>query len=89
MQFTTKALDEMDRDGIREIEVAESIVNARRIHKVLRAHAPGSVRREKLYVIKGYDYDGTFIYTKGKIVKEKEGFVFYVFISAKITTDLL
>ena len=39
-------------------------------------------------MIKGLTFDGLDIYTKGKILKQEEREVFYVFISSKRSTDL-
>lgn len=77
----------MDRDGLRAGDVIESIVNAQTIDKTLRSRS--RARRsggEILYVIKSFSYDGTLIYTKGAVVREKDCAVFYTFVSAKIAT---
>lgn len=67
--------------------MAESIVNASVIEKVLKSRSPRrGASRERLYVIKGFTYGGTLIYTKGKIAREAGRSIFYVFISAKIAT---
>ena len=88
-KFTLKARDEMDGEDITELEVAEAIVNAHRIDKVLRStsqyRAGGS---ERLYVIKGLTMANRLLYTKGKITEEideagEEREVFYILISAK------
>ncbi len=87
VRFTEKARVEMERDGLRSSDVIESIVNAQTIDKTLRSRS--RARRhggEKLYVIKSFSYDGTLIYTKGAIVREKSRAVFYIFVSAKIAT---
>jgi len=42
--------------------------------------------QERLYVIKGFTYGGTLIYTKGKIARQAGREIFYVFVSAKIAT---
>ena len=87
IRFTEKARDEMEADGLSPGDVIESIVNAQAITKTLRSRSrtrryPG----ERLYVFKGFNYDGTLIYTKGAIIREGEREVFYVFVSAKIAT---
>jgi hypothetical protein len=87
LRLTLKARDEMIRDGLTLDQVIESIVNAPRIAKVLRSRRP---RRqwpaEKRYVIKSQSYDGTFIYTKGKIVRRGRKETFYVLVSGKTAT---
>ncbi len=87
IRFTEKARDEMEAEALTADDVIESIVNAQGIAKTMRSRSrsrryPG----EKLYVIKGFSYDGTLIYTKGTIVQQEEREIFYVFISAKIAT---
>ncbi len=87
VRFTEKARDEMDRDGLCADDVIESIVNAQTIEKTLRSRS--GARRyagERLHVIKSFSYEGTLIYTKGAIVREKGRAVFCIFVSAKIAT---
>ncbi len=77
----------MESDGLATTDVVESIVNAQRIDKIIRSRSAGASRRgEKLYVIKSFNYTGTLIYTKGRFGREEEGEVFYVLISAKLST---
>ncbi|NOS99983.1 MAG: hypothetical protein HOP29_05100 [Phycisphaerales bacterium] len=87
VRFTYKARDEMRLEGIKASDVYEAIVNAQRIFKVLnsRSRLRGGLR-EKLYVIKSFSFEGTLIYTKGKIVTEGNREYYYIFISAKINT---
>jgi hypothetical protein len=88
-RFTLKAKDEMDLEDITELEVAEAIMNAHRIDKVLRSTSPYRRRRgEPLYVIKGLTLGNRLLYTKGKIAREpdEQGIqreIFYIFISCK------
>ncbi len=87
VEFTEKALLELEEDGLLESEVIESLVNAQRIDKVIRSRSRSRrSSHEKLYVIKSISYDGTYIYTKGTIVHYAEGDVFYVLVSSKIAT---
>ena len=82
--LTRKAEDEMDADGLSEDEVIESIVNARRIDKIIRSTARNSAgRAEKLYVLKGRTFANILVYTKGKIVRDAERETFYILISSK------
>ena len=91
-KFTLKAKDEMDLEDITEIEVAEAIMNAHRIDKVLRSTSPYRGRSgEPLYVIKGLTLGNRLLYTKGKIAQEPDDTrklreIFYIFISCKETT---
>lgn len=86
IRFTMKAKEEMRADGLDAIEVAEAIVSAHTISKTLRSRSRDrSHASEKLYVIKGFSYKGTPIYTKGRFGQEAGQEVFYVLISAKIT----
>lgn len=85
VRYTVKAKEEMRQCELEEAEVLESIMNARGIDKVLRSRSPNRERAaERLYVIKSVSFQGTAIYTKGKIAKEGDQEVFYVLISAKL-----
>ncbi len=87
VEFTEKALLELEVDGLQESEVVESLVNAQRIDKVIRSRSRWRrSSHEKLYVIKSLSYGGTFIYTKGTILHHAEGDVFYILVSSKIAT---
>lgn len=91
-KFTLKAQEEMSLEDITQLEVAEAIINAHRIDKVIRSRsqrrsAPG----ERLYVIKGLTMANRLLYTKGKIIREfddtgKARETFYIFISSKEAT---
>jgi len=62
IRYTLKALDEMASDGLKPANVVESILNAQTVAKTLRSRAlQRHGRGERLYVIKSYDYRGTFI----------------------------
>ncbi|MEK6642553.1 MAG: hypothetical protein AABZ08_01480 [Planctomycetota bacterium] len=85
MRITEKSRDEMELDDIEPAEVAEAILSARRIDKTLRSRNPRrSHASEKLYVIKGFSYKGTSIYTKGRFGRDHGEQVYYILISAKI-----
>jgi hypothetical protein len=87
VRFTLKAREEMRADGLRIPDVVEAILNATSIDKVLRSRSPRRGRTgEKLYVIKSFNYQGTGIYTKGKIDQFEGQAIFYVFVSAKVST---
>lgn len=82
--FTLKAEEEMLQDGLDRHLIAEAILNAHEIRKRLRSIHQG--RRESLYVIVGRTFDGTIVYTKGKIAKLEGLETFYVLISSKRST---
>ncbi len=64
-RFTRKAELERLRDSLLQTDVLESIVNANAIRKILRSTSPyRGGRRENLYVIEGFTFDGLLIYTK-------------------------
>jgi len=87
VEFTEKALDEIEAGGLRKSHVVQSLLNAQMITKVLRSTSRfRRLKGDKLYVIKSFDFQGTLIYTKGAIVREPEGEVFYVLVSSKIST---
>lgn len=82
--FSEKARTEMETDGLTELDVAESILNAVAIYKRLRSHS--SLRqhpREYLYVIHSVNLEGLAIYSKGKLVREGNTESYYFLISAK------
>ena len=82
--FSEKARLEMEFDGLTELDVAESILSAVAISKVLRST---SVQRkhsgERLYVIQSTNLSGLLIYTKGKLTVEAESETYYFLISSK------
>jgi hypothetical protein len=82
--FSEKARLEMEADGLTELDVAESILNAVAIYKKLRSRSPLRQRAtEYLYVIHSTNLDGLMIYTKGKLVCEAEVETYYFLISSK------
>src|SRR6267142_26203 len=86
-RFTVKALDELKDDGLEQEDAVESILNATFSSKTLRSTSPHRTRAgEKLFVIKSFNYSGTFIYTKGKFRQEEGEPVFDILISAKRST---
>jgi hypothetical protein len=82
--FSEKARIEMEADSLTELDIAESILNAIVIYKVLRST---SVHRktpgERLYVIQSVNLNGLLIYTKGKLILEAESEIYYFLISSK------
>jgi hypothetical protein len=82
--FSEKARIEMEADGLTELDVAESILSAVAVSKVLRST---SVQRkssgERLYVIQSTNLSGLLIYTKGKLVVEAESETYYFLVSSK------
>ena len=82
--FSDKARLEMEADGLTELDVAESILNAVAIYKRVRSGSPGRARaREYLYIIQSTNLIGLPIYTKGKLVKETNQESYYFMISSK------
>ena len=64
--------------------MAESILNAVAIYKKLRSRSTfRGTTREYLYVIQSTNLDGIAIYSKGKLVPETGGDVFYFLVSSK------
>src|SRR6185436_12834091 len=62
---TLKAEEELNLDGLTPQDAVEAILNAQVIKKVLRSTSPRrATADEKLYVIEGFNYTGTLIYTK-------------------------
>ncbi len=83
VDFTNKALIEMERDGLLPRSIFQAIINAPVINKILRSNDPITGKKEYLYVIVGSSFDGMVIYTKGKIKKENDEETFYILISSK------
>lgn len=82
--FSEKARIEMEVNGLTELDVAESILNAVAIYKKLRSHHGSRTQtREYLYVIQSTNLDGLMIYTKGKLVQESQTETYYFLISSK------
>ncbi|MEJ5311590.1 MAG: hypothetical protein WHX52_17660 [Anaerolineae bacterium] len=81
--FSEKARAEMEIDGLTELDVAESILNAVAIYKRLRSDNPYRQQREYLYVIQSTNFEGLVIYTKGKLVRDEATETFYFLISSK------
>lgn len=87
--FTLKAESEMFADNLTETDVLESILNANGIKKIVRSTSPFSKKRERLYVIESFTYDGVLIYTKGAIKQDESGQeTFYLLVSSKKSTVL-
>jgi hypothetical protein len=82
--FSEKARQEMDADGLTELDVAESVLNSVAIYKRLRSRSPlRQQAREYLYVIQSVNLEGLAIYSKGKLVREENIETYYFFISSK------
>lgn len=82
--FTAKARIEMRVDGLAEMDVIESIVNAIAIQKKIRSTSEARRQiREYLYIIVSTNLNGMPIYTKGKLVSEAGRDTYYLLISSK------
>jgi len=82
--FSEKAFLEMEADSLTELDVAESILNATAIYKKIRSDSPfRQHQREYLYIIQSTNFEGLFIYTKGKLVQESGTETYYFLISSK------
>jgi hypothetical protein len=63
--FSEKASLELEADGLRELDVVESIVNAVAIYKTIRSKSPFRQQiREYLHIIQSTDLEGLMIYSK-------------------------
>jgi hypothetical protein len=80
LRFTFKAECEMLRSFLSEDDIVEALVNAPAIKKVLNSTTGKS---DKLYIIESPNFDGIWVYTKGKFMKN--GREYYVLISSKIS----
>jgi hypothetical protein len=69
--FSEKARIEMEMDGLTELDIAESILNAVAIYKTVRSSSLRRSRaREYLHIIQSSNLSGLSIYTKGRLVTE-------------------
>jgi len=85
--FSEKARLEMEADGLTELDIAESILNAVAIYKKIRSRSPRREQaREYLYVIQSTNLEGVVIYSKGKLVKEAGIESYYFLVSSKRAT---
>jgi hypothetical protein len=82
--FSEKASLEVEADGLTELDIVESIVNAVAIYKTLRSTSPYRQHtREYLHIIQSTNLEGLMIYTKGKLVQEAGVETYYFLISSK------
>jgi hypothetical protein len=82
--FSEKARTEMEADGLTELDVAESILNAVAIYKTVRSTSLfRGDKKERLYIIQSTNLDGLLIYTKGKLVSADGAETYYFLISSK------
>jgi hypothetical protein len=81
--FSEKARFEMECDGLMELDIAESILNAVAIYKKLRSTSPFRRTRDYLYVIQSSNLEGLAIYSKGKLVREGGVDTYYFLVSSK------
>ncbi len=82
--FSEKASLELEADGLTELDVVESIVNAVAIYKTIRSRSPyRKETREYLHVIQSTNLEGVMIYTKGKLVQQAGIETYYFLISSK------
>ncbi len=84
--FTRKAENERLLDGLKIDDIIESIARSTAIKKTIRSTSRGrKLKNEKLYIIESPNLSGTWIYTKGTIRKTRDGDVFYILVSSKIS----
>lgn len=82
--FSEKASLELEADGLTELDVVESIVNAVAIYKTIRSRSPYRKGiREYLHIIQSTNLEGVMIYTKGKLVQEAGIETYYFLVSSK------
>jgi len=85
--FTLKAREEMGADNLMDVDVYQSLMNARTVRSK-RSRSPKRVMdREKIHIIVAPSDSGARIYTKGLFRKQQEKAVFYILISSKRSTD--
>lgn len=87
MVFTEKAREEMKTDGLIDVDVYESIMNAKTVQTKRSRSAHRQRRREKICIVTASTYSGIRIYTKGVLRERTDRLEFYVLISSKRSTD--
>lgn len=86
--FSEKASLELEADGLTELDIVESIVNAVAIYKTIRSTSSFRERtKEKLHIIQSTNLEGMMIYSKGKLVQESGIETYYFLISSKKRYD--
>lgn len=74
----------MESDGLTELDIVESIVNAVAIYKTIRSTNPFRKNaREYLHIIQSTNLEGLMIYSKGKLVQEAGIETYYFLILSK------
>ena len=82
--FSEKVRTGMKMDGLMELDVLESILNAVEIYKRIRSTRPYRKQtREYLYVIQSTNLAGSPIYTKGRLDSEAGFETYYFLVSSK------
>lgn len=82
--FSEKASLELESDGLTELDIAESIVNAVAIYKTIRSQSPYRKQtKEYLHIIQSTNLEGMMIYSKGKLVQEAGVETYYFLVSSK------
>jgi len=82
--FSEKASLEIEADGLTELDIVESIVNAVAIYKTIRSTSPFRQQaREYLHIIQSTNLEGLMIYSKGKLVQEAGVETYYFLIPSK------
>jgi hypothetical protein len=82
--FSEKASLEVEADGLTELDIVESIVNAVAIYKTIRSTSPFRQQaREYLHIIQSTNLEGLMTYSKGKLVQEAGVETYYFLISSK------
>jgi hypothetical protein len=82
--FSEKASLELEANGLTELDVVESIVNAVAIYKTIRSQSPYRKQtREYLHIIQSTNLEGLMIYSKGKLVQEADVETYYFLVSSK------
>ena len=82
--FSEKASLEVEADGLTELDIVESIVNAVAIYKTTRSTSPFRQQaREYLHIIQSTNLKGLMIYSKRKLVQEAGVETYYFLISSK------
>ncbi len=85
-EFRLSAEIQLADDGLTKDDALEAILNADFLTRKNSTSRDKLRRKERIYIIESFTYDGVLMYTKGVIRKLEQFDTFYIIISAKRST---
>lgn len=86
-EFRLSAAVQLTSDGLTKEDALGAILNADFLMKKNSTSQDKLERKEKVYIIESFTYDGILMYTKGIIRTKGNQETFYIIISAKRSTS--